>query len=240
MVNYQHSSLGYVRVRVSRSAKSFVATWKPGYLQVTVPLGATMSDVGRALDEMAPRLLKVRPAERGWFADGVVIDCGELKITYKENRTLDHCCIYNLERVSPRCYEAVVQFSADADWTTALNLKGIKGLSLNIMHKVAADVLCYLVEDVFRRCGVRPKVWSISRGQRILGTCSANGEIKISCAVMMLPRHLREFIVCHEAAHLTHQDHSPAFHALVNRYTGGREKELIKELKAFEWPLPRM
>jgi predicted metal-dependent hydrolase len=54
---------------------------------------------------------------------------------------------------------------------------------------------------------------------------------------MLLPEHLVRYIILHEYAHLTHMDHSPAFHALVNQYTGGKEKELEKELKQFVWPI---
>ena len=34
-------------------------------------------------------------------------------------------------------------------------------------------------------------------------------------------------------------NHSPEFHALVDRYTGGQEKALEQELKRFKWPIVR-
>ena len=56
---------------------------------------------------------------------------------------------------------------------------------------------------------------------------------------MFLPKDLIEYIICHELAHLTHMNHSPQFHALVNKYVNGLEKALEKKLKAFTWPVIR-
>lgn len=240
MYNYIHETLGPVQMRPTRGGRRFVARWKPGYLYLSVPTAATLQQAVQALDEMAPRLLKLRPVQRQWFADGMVIDCGDLKIHYKANPNLDHLCGYRFVKTTPPVYEALLQYSADADLSDPQILKLLSRMSLKVMYHAANMVLPDVVEGVFSRLGVRPRSWSVSRGQRILGTCRRDGEIHISCAVMMLPPRLREFIVCHEVAHLTHHDHSPAFHALVNRYTDGREKELNSELRAFRWPLPRM
>ena len=50
---------------------------------------------------------------------------------------------------------------------------------------------------------------------------------------MVLPEHLRDFVILHELCHTVHHDHSPKFHALVDRLVGGNEKALNRELKAF-------
>ena len=235
-----HPSLGPVRLRISSAARHIVATWKPGYLSVTLPRGVTSGQLEQALKQMSPRLLKVRPAVTRWFEDGTLVDCGELKICFQADSRLSRCCVYDMAEQHSEGVQAVVRFSTDVDWNSAENLRGLTRLSLRLMYTAASRFLPGMVEGVFRQLGVSPKSWSVGRGQRILGTCRGDGHITISCAVMMLPEHLRRFIVCHEAAHLAHHDHSPAFHALVNRYVGGREKQLIAELKAFTWPLPRI
>ena len=56
---------------------------------------------------------------------------------------------------------------------------------------------------------------------------------------MFLPEPLVRYIICHELAHLTHMNHSPEFHALVNTYTNGQEKVLEQQLKRFVWPIVR-
>ena len=77
----------------------------------------------------------------------------------------------------------------------------------------------------------------VGRGMRKLGHCTAKKVIQLSRNLMFLPEPLVRYIICHELAHLTHMNHSPQFHALCDRYTGGHEKELEKQLRHFHFPI---
>ena len=61
----------------------------------------------------------------------------------------------------------------------------------------------------------------LSRARRRWGSCTgerAGGRcIRINWRLVMAPDHVRQSVVAHEVAHLTHFDHSPAFHALLRR-----------------------
>jgi len=51
------------------------------------------------------------------------------------------------------------------------------------------------------------------------GSCSpANGEIRISDRVADFPGWVLDAVIVHELAHLVEANHSPAFHALADRY----------------------
>lgn len=65
------------------------------------------------------------------------------------------------------------------------------------------------------------------------GSCSSNKNINLSAYLILLPDYLRDFIITHELCHLKEMNHSKRFHDLLNEYTGGREKELNKELKKY-------
>ena len=65
------------------------------------------------------------------------------------------------------------------------------------------------------------------------GSCSGCNHISLSLFLMTLPEHLRDYVIVHELCHTVHHDHSPRFHALVDRLVGGREKALNRELRAF-------
>ena len=76
----------------------------------------------------------------------------------------------------------------------------------------------------------------ISSAHTRWGSCSGRNGISISLFVMMLPEHLREFILLHELCHTRHHNHSVAFHALLNSLVEHRERELNAELRKYKIP----
>jgi predicted metal-dependent hydrolase len=76
----------------------------------------------------------------------------------------------------------------------------------------------------------------ISSAHTRWGSCSGKNGISISLFIMLLPEHLREFIILHELCHTRHHNHSAAFHALLDSCVGGKEKLFNKELKSYHIP----
>lgn len=81
--------------------------------------------------------------------------------------------------------------------------------------------------------GLRCEGLSIRAARTKWGSCSGRNTISLSLYLMTLPEHLRDFVILHELCHTRHHDHSPRFHALLDRLTGGREKELARELRGW-------
>ena len=50
---------------------------------------------------------------------------------------------------------------------------------------------------------------------------------------IVLPESLVDYVICHELAHLQQMNHGPKFHELCNRYCGGEELALRKQLRTF-------
>jgi hypothetical protein len=84
-----------------------------------------------------------------------------------------------------------------------------------------------------RQTGLRYEKLTVRAARTKWGSCSGKGSISLSLFLMTLPEHLRDFVIIHELCHTVHHDHSPRFHALVDRLTGGHEKALSRELRAF-------
>ncbi len=59
----------------------------------------------------------------------------------------------------------------------------------------------------------------VGNQNRRWGSCTpSNGTIRVSDRLAAWPPWVLDYVLVHELAHLVHQDHSPAFHALVGRY----------------------
>ena len=86
---------------------------------------------------------------------------------------------------------------------------------------------------ISRITGLKYNKLTIRASRTKWGSCTGTNNISLSLFQMVLPEHLRDFVIVHELCHTVHHDHSPKFHALVDRLVGGNEKALNRELKAF-------
>ncbi|MEM7142919.1 MAG: M48 family metallopeptidase [Actinomycetota bacterium] len=60
--------------------------------------------------------------------------------------------------------------------------------------------------------------WSKTQSQR-WGSCSVHsGDVRISNRLVDVPPWVLDYVIIHELAHLVEANHSPAFHAIVDRY----------------------
>lgn len=65
------------------------------------------------------------------------------------------------------------------------------------------------------------------------GSCSGRNDISLSLFLMTLPEHLRDYVIVHELCHTVHHNHSPRFHALVDKHLAGRGASLRRELRGY-------
>jgi hypothetical protein len=91
-----------------------------------------------------------------------------------------------------------------------------EGLQRRVQKWLEGEALRLLSDDLAHyasRAGLRAPPLALSRAQRRWGSCAADGTIRINWRLVMAPDSVRRSVVAHEVAHLTHFDHSPAFHA---------------------------
>ena len=80
----------------------------------------------------------------------------------------------------------------------------------------AAARLSDIVERWWPRLGRGEKSQILVRDQRQRwGSCAPDGTLRFNWRTMMLEQALIEYVVVHELAHLTHQNHSTDFWGLV-------------------------
>lgn len=86
------------------------------------------------------------------------------------------------------------------------------------------EALRLLGEDLVffsERAGVALPALRLTRAQRRWGSCSTSGTVRINWRLVQAPDHVRRSVVAHEIAHCLHFDHSPAFHAALDRIFDG-------------------
>ena len=63
------------------------------------------------------------------------------------------------------------------------------------------------------------------------GSCSSQNNISLNINIAYLPEKLQDYILLHELCHIRHKNHSKKFWAEMDKYVGGRSKDMRKELK---------
>ena len=99
------------------------------------------------------------------------------------------------------------------------------------LRREAKRTLPAMVERLARQYGFSYGRVTIRATRSKWGCCTSKNNLSLSLFLMTLPTHLQEFVVLHELCHTVHHNHSAEFHALLNKITGGREKELNRQLK---------
>lgn len=72
---------------------------------------------------------------------------------------------------------------------------------------------------------------ALSNARRRWGSCGPDGSIRMNWRLVMAPDFVRRSVVAHEVAHLVHFDHSPRFHALLDRLFEGEIDDANRWLK---------
>lgn len=71
----------------------------------------------------------------------------------------------------------------------------------------------------------------IMSGKTRWGSCSSKGNINLSFYLLLLPKHLVEYVLLHELCHTKEMNHGVKFWALLNSVSGNKAKALVAEIK---------
>ncbi len=234
----EDKEFGTVLVHTRAGMITLRAVVKDGKVLLRVPEGASEKSLHEMIDRYREELrgLFSKYSERKHlYRDGMEIECfGGYTITigvqHESPGRVEYGCIGK---------ELYVKIPADSTFESDIVENTVSRIIKLMVRQRAERVIVPFAMSIASKLGVKVKGFVMGYGMNKLGHCTRSGEIQLSHYLMFLPEHLVRHVVCHELAHLSHFDHSPAFHALVDKYSGGSERADIKELKDFKWPVKR-
>lgn len=109
-----------------------------------------------------------------------------------------------------------VSHSANINNPTAQ--KALKLLLSKILIKEGKNLLPQLTVEWAQKMNLSFNELKIKRVKSRWGSCSSQNNINLSCYLMMLPKHLIDYVVVHELCHVKHKNHGPQFKTLLHSY----------------------
>ena len=106
-------------------------------------------------------------------------------------------------------------------------------MRIEALRRAAKADLPERLARIAAQTGLRYGKMTVRASRTKWGSCTGRNDISLSLFLMKLPERLRDYVIVHELCHTVHHDHSPQFHALVDRLLGGRERELMRELRRY-------
>lgn len=228
-----HEQLGTVVVSVRRNSSRLTARWKSGVVNLNVPYGVGIKEIDRFLDDFTPQILEKRPAVK--FCVGMKIRIAEGMTIEISSQSIEPLTV--LGQITPR--GGIVAVGSELPFDDPMVMKRINSMILKVARNHASSILLPHARKVATRLGAHPTGWNISKGHRTLGQCDMHGVISLSYVLLFLPEDLREYVICHELAHLLEMNHSSRFHALLDSYLDGQEAALTARLRRYSWPILR-
>lgn len=227
---------GKVVVTLRRGMKNVRCRWRGNRLYMSAPYG--MEKQLEGLVDADRDKIRALNHQKITFHDGQVIPCFHTTLTISTDAKLTTNCVAH--GIDPADGVSLyMRVPADLDLESDAATRALSKVISLLFGRIAHRYLIPYAQSEAARLGLKPRGFEIGKGTVKLGHCTRGGVIQLSRHLMLLPEPLVQYVVCHELAHLTHMDHSPAFHALLDSYLDGRIAELDHQIAHFPWPILR-
>lgn len=220
--------LGNLVVRVNPRARRLVFRTKSDAIYVSVPPHTTMREVEAAIEQLRGRLQASRQKlVRPMIDLNFRIDAEYFKLSLvsgKRDKFLAHSELGKMEIVCP----------PDADFADENLQEWLQKVIEEALRRNAKIILpprLYMLAEQHRLPYKNVKINS-SRGR--WGSCSATKAINLSYFMVLLPKHLIDYVMLHELCHTREMNHGDRFWALLNELTNEKALELRKELGKYK------
>lgn len=225
----EDKELGRLVVRVNARAGRLVFRIKSDAIYVSVPPRTTLSEVKSGIEELRDKLLASRQKVelRPLIDLDYRIDAEFFKLSLvggERNRFLAHSELGEMRIICP----------PTADFTDEKLQTWLRRVIEEALRRNAKIILpsrLYMLSDRHHLPYESVQINS-SRGR--WGSCSSRKKINLSCFLVLLPKHLIDYVLLHELCHTREMNHGERFWALLDSLTDGKALELREELKKYK------
>lgn len=220
--------LGRIRLIPNGRARRVIVRYRDNEYQVTHPSVMKGEEVEKVIEQMKPRLLKLkeRVAIKYQFSEETKFSTLTFGVEIKRHRLNN---IYT----SLSNGLLAINFPQTVDLKTQDIQEYIQRTIEAVCRAEAKKVLPSLTKELAAIHGFDVEEIKINKSRGRWGSCSYKKNINLSYFCMMLPKHLIDFVILHELCHTKEMNHGERFWALLDKVSGGKSVQLTKELKQF-------
>ena len=232
MLLFHDKELGAIAVTVNARSRRFVFRYKDGMLACTSPMPFREKEMQRSVDELRPKLKALiekskQKAQQACYTPETCIEAEDFRLRFEQKDGVEFVRM-EMTREDIVCYYASPDVLADErvqEWVT-------QSLEAFARKRVKALLVPRLLDMATRRGLIVTDV-RVSSAKGRWGSCSTKGSINLSLYLILLPRHLQDYVMQHELTHLIEMNHSPRFWARLDEVCSGKSKALRMELRRY-------
>lgn len=228
----QDQQLGEIRLSPNVRARRFIFRVRDGKLVCTCPPRASLREAREAVERLRPRLQKMLERESEKVQQHLIdasfrIDAEEFCFRMEEARV-------SRMTVRQRRGELVCYYPQGQDFAPQHVQDWLRKVIEESLRQHAKVLLPPRLKALAEARGLSYKSVSIHKTRGRWGSCSTKGNINLSLYLMLLPRHLQDYVMQHELTHLVEMNHGPRFHTLLDEALGMSAKILEREIKKYK------
>ena len=208
----EDKELGPLFVRVNARARRLTFRTKEDGIYVTVPPRTSLAEIENAIEQLRPRLkAAIQKQVRKLIDLDYRIDTEFFKLTLVSGQR---------ERFLSRSDEKLQAW-----------LRNVIEEALRRNAKIVLPPRLYMLS---MQHNLPYKSVKINSSSGRWGSCSAQGNINLSYYLVLLPKHLIDYVLLHELAHTREMNHGERFWDLLDRMTDGKAQALRAELRKYQ------
>jgi len=223
----EDEELGRLLVRVNIRARRLTFRTREDAVYVTVPPGTTVAEVKNAVEQLRPRLRVAQQKQSRPLIDlNYRIDTEFFKLSLvsgERDRFLSRSELGEMQIICP----------PGADFTDAELQAWLRKVIEEALRRNAKIILPPRLYMLSQKHNLPYQSVKINSSSGRWGSCSARRTINLSYYLVLLPKHLIDYVLLHELSHTREMNHGERFWALFDELTEGKAQALRKELRQY-------